>query len=343
MNFVGLMRKVKKNLSYARMKISHGMRKVFMVLIFMVLVFMVFIGAVSLKSSLEKKDYEELKDTANEKPASSEKKPYYELIYTAIENNELLKKSQNVTFYGITFYLKPFVEDDELNELAKVLANVSNDIALERDYANTYIHCYSSVVGIDLTKKSDKDKILSEIKSLVDEQEKKAKIDMDSFRDKLLTLPNLKQSLTGEWYYIIRDYAFAEDCKKMANEFETIHKLNPLEMTEARGNSYEHTANFSDCVGYTGDGFSVYKNSYSSDNKVSEGLFIHIPDYQEVFCKMVYDYTKIRPDSDNVDFTTRIDFYDGELTLNIDWREYEEYLSVEKLSALTYRLYEEIR
>lgn len=278
----------------------------------------------------------------------SEKKEYYELINIGLKNNEILKNCENITFYSLTIYLNPFIEDDELEELAKVLANVSNDKSLKRDFANLNITCYCSAVQIDLTEILNKDEVLSEIKPLVEWQGEKAKIELDSFHENLSLLNALSQSETGEWYFIIHDNDFAEDFKKMVDELGIIHRLNPLDNYEARGYSYSSVYNsdsgsFTDYIGYTGDCFSVYKNSYSPENKLSEGLFIGYHSlYDDIFCKMIYDFTLIRPYSNSVDFSSEISFKNGELGMYVDWREYKDYLSVDKLSDITFRLYKEV-
>ena len=276
-------------------------------------------------------------------------KEYYDLIPEKLEQNTVLKDNKNVVFSGISFYLSPFSSEEEIKELAEVLYDVSCDEDLYRGHANVGVFCYSHAIGIDLLKNPSKSWIEEVIADFVSLQNHYAKNAYSKFYNEIEKFDALHIADSGEWYFVLREDEFDSDFSEMSKALDEICELNPIADQEHGRYSYDYYRK-SDThepeyiyAGFTGDSVSIYRNSYSPENKVSERLLLESRlIYEDIFRTFIYDYKPIKPDLAEIYYSAYIWEENGELNMQITWDEWEEYLSMEKLIDHTYTLYDEI-
>ena len=288
----------------------------------------------------------------NEVDTGEKKEKYYfSEMESKIGQSEILKETDNVGWCHEVAYVSPYADDKELKELTKIIAGVSRDKDVDLSYATVYVNCYSEqILQAELKEKPDEKTIYKTLQEGVATQRKKADKDLATFHSDLSSMSYLHQSEDGEYYFLVREESFDEDCRNIANTLQEINKINPLGKygVEKVGYTYYFSEDENVYVGFTGDRFAVYQEKYAPENRIYEEKFItNGLTVDAIYRAMLYDFDRDAPtmeDGGNVQCSGYVYQWDGApFRLELSWKEGSDRLSMDELADYTYTIYEKMR
>ena len=280
-----------------------------------------------------------------------QEKYYFTEIESKIAQNEILKEGDNIGWCHEVAYVSPYASDEDLKELAKIISEVSMDKDVDLSYATVYINCYSAqILQAELQEKPDEKTLYQTLREGVAAQKEKADKDLAAFHARLSSMSYLYQNENGEYYFLVRGESFDEDCQHIVNTLLEINKINPLGKYGIEKVSY--TYYFSETgnvyVGFTGDRFAVYQESYAPENRIFEEKFItNGLAMDAIYRAMIFDFRQEKPaqeEGGNVTCPGYVFQWDGEPSrLELSWNERSERLSMDELTDYTYAIYEKMK
>ena len=285
----------------------------------------------------------------NDAGTGKEEKYFFSEMESKIARNELLQEGGNVGWCHEVAYVSPFADDEELRELAKIIAGVSRDKEVDLSYATVYVNCYSDQILIaKLKDKPDENALYETLRKGVAAQREKADKDLMIFHSRLAAMSYLHQSESGEYYFLVREESFDEDCRNIVNTLQEINQINPLGKygVEKVGYTYYFSEAGYVYVGFVGDRFSVYREKYAPENKIFEEKFItNGLAVDAIYRAMIYDFgqKEANLEEENIKCSCYVYQWGASFRLEFSWNEWNERLSMEKLADQTYAIYEKMR
>ena len=280
-----------------------------------------------------------------------QEKYYFSEMESKIAQSEILKESGNIGWCHEVAYVSPYASDEELKELAKIISEVSRDKDLDLSYATVYVNCYSAqILQAELKEKPDEKTLYQTLREGVAAQKGKADMDLAAFHARLSSMSYLYQSESGEYYFVVRGESFDVDCQHIVNTLLEINKINPLGKYGIEKVSY--TYYFSETgnvyVGFTGDRFAVYQESYAPENRIYEEKFItNGLAMDAIYRAMIFDFGQEKPaqkEGGDIACSSYVYQWDGvPFRLELSWNERSECLSMDELTDYTYALYEKMK
>ena len=280
-----------------------------------------------------------------------QEKYYFSEMESKIAQNEILKESGNVGWCHEVAYVSPYASDEELKELAKIISEVSRDKDLDLSYATVYVNCYSAqILQAELKEKPDEKTLYQTLREGVTAQKGKADMDLAAFHARLSSMSYLYQNESGEYYFVVRGESFDVDCQHIVNTLLEINKINPLGKygIEKVSCTYYFSETGNVYVGFTGDRFAVYQESYAPENRIYEEKFItNGLTMDAIYRAMIFDFGQEKPaqkEGGDIACSSYVYQWDGvPFRLELSWNERSECLSMDELTDYTYTLYEKMK
>ena len=278
-------------------------------------------------------------------------KYYFVEMERKIAQNEILKESENVGWRDQVAYVSPYASDEELRELAKIISEVSRDKDVDLSYATVYVNCYSAqILQAKLKEKPDEEMTYQTLREGVAAQKEKADMDLAAFHASLSSMSYLYQSENGEYYFLVREESFDEDCQHVVNTLLEINEINPLGKYGIARVSYTYYYYETETVyvGFTGDRFAVYQESYAPENRIYEEKFItNSLTIDAIYRAMIFDFGQEKPaqeEGGRITCSGYINQWGGApFRLELSWNEGSEHLSMDELTDYTYAIYEKMK
>ena len=287
-----------------------------------------------------------------ESDAGEKKEKYYfSEMESKIAQNETFAESGNVGWCHEVAYVSPYASDEELKELAKIIVGVSRDKDVDLSYATVYVNCFSAqILQAKLKEKPDENTIYQTLQEGVAIQRAMADRELSAFHDRLSSMKYLHQDENGEYYFLVREESFDADCQNIVNTLQKINQINPLGKygVEKVGYTYYFSEAGNVYVGFTGDRFAVYQESYAPENRIYEEKFItNGLTMDAIYRAMIYDFGREKPtreEEGGITCSGYIDQWNGApFRLELFWNESSDCLSMDELTDYTYTIYEKMR
>ncbi len=284
-----------------------------------------------------------------ESDAGEKKEKYYfSEMESKIAQNETFAESGNVGWCHEVAYVSPYASDEELKELAKIIVGVSRDKDVNLSYATVYVNCYSAqILQAKLKEKPDEKTIYQTLQERVAIERGKADSDLSVFHKKLSSMKYLYQNENGEYYFLVHEGSFDADCRNIVNTLMEIDKINPLRKygVEKVGYTYYFSEAGNVYVGFTGDRFAVYQESYAPENRIYEEKFItNGLTMDAIYRAMIFDFGQEKPAREDITCSGYVDQWNGApFRLELVWNESSDRLSMDELVDYTYTIYEKMR